>query len=92
MSLKSTLVAALALISLGAHAIPPVPPTVIYNKIRTSAAQNCQTVRGDITVADLVDTKEVKFVLQLSKDGRAGILSVIENGKLSENLEVTCKQ
>lgn len=91
MSLKTTLAATLLLASVGAHAIPPVPPSAIYNKIRTIAARNCTTNNGGIVVADLKDTDKVKFVLQLNKEGNAGILTVLDNGEVQENFDVTCK-
>lgn len=91
MSFKSILTCAVLMISFGAHAIPPVPPTAIYNKIKTIAAKNCRTVEGDILVSDLKDVNDVKFVLQLNKEGTGGILTVLENGKAQENLEVTCR-
>lgn len=88
---KSILAAVLLIASFGVHAIPPVTPPAIYNKIRTIAARNCKTIEGDIYVSDLKDTEQVKFVLQLNKEGTGGILTVFENGKASENINVTCK-
>lgn len=91
MSFKSLLTIAVLTISFGAHAIPPIPPAAIYNKIKTLAARNCKTVKGDIYVSDLKDTEQVKFVLQLNKEGSAGILTVFSDGQAEENMEVTCK-
>ena len=87
-----TLAFALVLVSMGAHAIPPAPPTVIVNKIKSSIAKSCTTNEGGITVSDLKDTEQVKFVLQLDSKNEKGVLSVLENGKLSQNFDVTCKQ
>lgn len=89
MTLKNLLVSALVLFSAGVHAIPPAPPA-IYNKIKVIAARNCVT-EDNIVVADLKDTDAVKFVLQLNKSSTAGILTMIENGKVVENFEVNCK-
>ncbi|GEM_PF-793774 len=91
MSFKSVLTMAVLLVSFGAHAIPPVPPTAIYNKIKTIAARNCKTVQGEIYVSELKDTEQVKFILQLNKEGTEGVLSVIEDNQVQENLKVTCR-
>lgn len=87
---KKILALGLVLISFGAHAIPPAPPSTIYNKIRSIAARNCITENG-IVVGDLKDTENVKFVLQLNKNASAGLLTILENGEVSDNLKVTCK-
>ena len=87
---KSLLTGVLLLASFGAFAIPPAPPTAIYNKIKTIAARNCKTVEGEIAVSDLKDTETVKFVLQLNKSGTKGILTVISGGQVQDNLEVSC--
>jgi hypothetical protein len=91
MSFKSFLACAVLVVSMSAQAIPPVPPTAIYNKIRTIAARNCKTIVGEIAVSDLKDTDKVKFVLQLNKNGDAGILTVLSGGEVQDNLEVTCR-
>ena len=88
MTFKKCLVLTMLTISFGAHAIPPSPPT-IYNKIRSILARNCQTDSG-VAVSELKDTESVKFVLQLNRIGDKGLLSVIENGKVIENMNVTC--
>lgn len=91
MSFKTVLACAFLVVSISAQAIPPVPPTAIYNKIRTIAARNCKTLVGEIAVSDLKDTEKVKFVLQLNKEGSAGILTVLSGCEVQDNLEVTCK-
>ena len=90
MNAKNILALGLVLFSFGAHAIPPVPPSAIYNKIKTIAARNCITENG-IMVGDLKDTENVKFVLQLNKNATAGILTILEDGQVSENFKVSCK-
>lgn len=87
---KKILALGLVLISISAHAIPPSPPSAIYNKIRSIAAKNCITENG-IVVGDLKDTESVKFVLQLNKNASAGLLTILENGEVSDNLKVTCR-
>lgn len=89
MTVKNLLVSGLVLFSAGVHAIPPAPPA-IYNKIKSIAARNCVT-EDNIVVSDLKDTDSVKFVLQLNKSSTAGVLSMIEDGKVVENFAVTCK-
>lgn len=91
MSLKSLLTLAVLAVSFGAQAIPPVPPSAIYNKIKTIAARNCKTVEGEVYVSELKDTEQVKFILQLNKEGTAGILTIVENNQVQENLKVTCR-
>jgi hypothetical protein len=91
MSLKSIIISTLMTLSLGAHAIPPVAPPAIYNTIKAIAARNCKTVQGEILVKDLKDTDQVKFVLKLNKEGTQGILTILEDGNVSENLDVICK-
>ncbi|MFA6237625.1 MAG: hypothetical protein WC635_09895 [Bacteriovorax sp.] len=89
MTVKDLLVLGLVLFSVGVHAIPPAPPAV-YNKIKAIAARNCVT-EDNIVVADLKDTDSVKFVLQLNKTSTAGVLTIVEDGKVVENFAVTCK-
>ena len=79
------------MLTLSAFAIPPDTPPAIYNKIKTIAARNCRTVQGEIYVVDLKDTDKVKFVLQLNKEGTSGILTVLDNGEVQENMEVICR-
>lgn len=90
MSIKKLLSLGFVLASMSAQAIPPAPPTAIYNKIRTIAAKNCVT-DNDIVVGDLKDTDSVKFVLQLNKSATSGVLTMIEDGKVVDNFKVTCK-
>lgn len=87
---KKFLALGLVLFSLGAQAIPPAPPTAIYNKIRTIAARNCVT-ENDMAVSELKDTDSIKFVLQLNKNATAGILTMMEDGVAIETFKVTCK-
>lgn len=91
MNMKTLFVACLFVVSFGAQAIPPAPPALIYNKIKTSAAQKCKTVQGDIAVTDLKDTDKIKFVLELNAEKNAGVLTVLANGEVQDQLEVSCK-
>lgn len=91
MSLKSILAASLVLVSMGAHAIPPVPPSAIAQDLRTLSVSDCITNEGGVAVSDLKDTDTVRFILRVNKQSKKGILSVLEDGKLVENFEVTCK-
>jgi hypothetical protein len=91
MSFKKLLTASLLFLSVGAFAIPPLPPSIIINKIKTIVARNCKTIGEEILVSDLIDTSTVKFVLELNNEGNAGILKVVENGKIADNLEVVCQ-
>lgn len=90
MAFKKTLALVVVLFSVAAHAIPPAPPTAIYNKIKTIAARNCVT-ENDIKVSELKDAGTVKFVLQLNKEATAGVLTMMENGLAIESFNVTCK-
>jgi hypothetical protein len=90
MAFKKILISAMVLFSMGAQAIPPIPPSAIYNKIRTIAARNCVT-DTDVVVSEFKDVGPIKFVLQLNKAGTAGILTMMENGSEVESINVTCK-
>lgn len=90
MKLKDVLALGFVLASFSVHAIPPAPPAAIYNKIKLVAARNCVTEDG-IKVADLRNTETVTFVLELNKDGSAGVLNVFENDQLTDNFKVNCK-
>jgi hypothetical protein len=90
MSFKNILALVLMLFSVGVHAIPPVPPSAIYNKIKTIAARNCVT-DTDVLVSEFKDVGAVKFVLELNKEGSAGVLTMMENGSAIESINVNCK-
>lgn len=91
MFFKKTFVLGLVLFSMGAHAIPPAPPSAIFNKIRTLTARNCVT-DNDIKVSDLKDTGTVKFVLELNRESSAGTLTMMEDGTAVESFNVTCNK
>ncbi len=91
MSFKSIMAASLVLVSLGAQARPPVPPSAIIQDIRSLSLSDCTTNEGGIAVSDLRDNDSIKFVLQVKRSTKTGILSVIQDGKIIENFEVTCK-
>ena len=90
MAFKKTLALGLVLLSFGAQAIPPIPPSAIFNKLKTLAARNCLT-ENDIRVSELKDAGTVKFVLELNKDSSAGTLTMLEDGTAVESFSVTCK-
>ncbi len=75
---------------MGAHAIPPSPPTAIFKKIETSAARNCIT-EDNIRVSDLKDTGSIKFLLQVKNDSNDAVLSVFVDGNLTESFKVKCR-
>ncbi|MDD4974854.1 MAG: hypothetical protein PHY93_10920 [Bacteriovorax sp.] len=89
MAFKKFLISALVLFSVGAQAIPPIPPSSIYNKIRTMAARNCVT-ENDMKVSELKDAGTIKFVLELNNEGSGGILTMTENGFPVESFNVNC--
>lgn len=90
MAFKKTLAVAFVLFSFGAQAIPPIPPSAIFNKIRSIAARNCVT-DNDIKVSELKDAGTVKFILELNKDSSKGTLTMTEDGTAVESFNVTCK-
>lgn len=90
MSFKKILVSALFVLSFGAHAIPPAPPSSMFNKFKAIAARNCIT-ETDILVSEFKDTDKVKFVLELDKDAAGGVLITMENGVKIDSLKVTCR-
>lgn len=90
MKLRNLLMSCLMLLSFTIQAAPPAPSETVLSGIGLLLARNCY-VNNDISVASLKNTEQVKFVLYLDNESHTGILKVIENGIVIEELPVFCK-
>jgi hypothetical protein len=79
MLFNKTLIVVFALFSFGAHAIPPVPPSVIYNKIQsTTSAVEAAEVRVSI-----------KKAFELNRNITCNVKVI--NSQLNNELNVDCE-